>query len=80
MEIASGKRSLPFSTREKQGKSCHPNYHPPVMPDWNTVRPNMNMDFITDHTGPALFAAPLGKSNPRNEIIYLRICFMTLYL
>ncbi|PNF14012.1 Gamma-tubulin complex component 2 [Cryptotermes secundus] len=59
-EIALGKRTLPSSKRENQGKARHPNYHSPVMPNWNNVRPNMNLDFITDHSGPALFSAPLG--------------------
>lgn len=60
VELALGKRSLPFSKRENQGKVRHPNYHSPVMPDWNFVRPNMNLDFVTDHSGPASFVAPLG--------------------
>ena len=64
VEIALEKKSLPFSKKENQGKVRHPNYHSPVMPNWNTVRPNMNLDFVTDHSGPALFAAPLGKKKP----------------
>lgn len=58
------KKSLPFNKKENQGRVRHPNYHSPVMPNWNTVRPNMNLDFVTDHSGPALFAAPLGKKKP----------------
>jgi hypothetical protein len=65
VEIALRKRSLPFSKRENQGKTHHPNYQSPVMPNWNSVRPNMNLDFITGHSGPAAFSAPLGKNNPR---------------
>jgi hypothetical protein len=65
VEIALAKRNLPFSIRENKVKSRHPNYHLPVMPNWNSVRPNMNLDFITDHSGPALFSAPLGKNKHR---------------
>jgi len=64
LEIVLEKKSLPFNKKENQGKVRHPNYHSPVMPKWNSVRPNMNLDFVTDDSGPALFAAPLGKKKP----------------
>lgn len=64
MKIALEKKSSPFDKKENQGKVRHPNYQSPVMPNWNTVRPNMNLDFVTDRSGPALFAAPLGKKKP----------------
>jgi len=64
VEIALEKKSLPFNKKENQGKARHPNYHSPVMPKWNSVRRNMNMDFVTDDIGPALFAGPLGKKKP----------------
>jgi hypothetical protein len=64
VEIAEEKRSLPLNKIDTQGKAHHPNYQSPVMPNWNCVRPNMNLDFITHHSGPAPFAAPLGKKKP----------------
>lgn len=64
VEIDPEKKGSPFDKKENQGKARHPNYHSPVMPNWNTVRPNMNLDFVTDDSGPALFAAPLGKKKP----------------
>jgi gamma-tubulin complex component 2 len=60
VEIVLEKRSSPFNKKENQVKVRHPNYHSPVMPKWNSVRQNMNLDFVTDDSGPALFAAPLG--------------------
>ncbi|XP_021928970.1 gamma-tubulin complex component 2-like isoform X2 [Zootermopsis nevadensis] len=60
VEIAEEKRSLPLNKVETQEKARHPNYQSPVMPNWNSVRPNMNLDFVTHHSGPVPFAAPLG--------------------
>jgi hypothetical protein len=62
--MAQEKRSLPSNKIETQGKVRHPNYQSPVMPNWNCVRPNMNLDFITDHSGRTPFVAPLGKKKP----------------
>lgn len=61
VEIAEEKRSLPLNKIETLGKARHPNYQSPVMPNWNSLRPNMNLDFVTHHSGPAPFVASLGK-------------------
>ncbi|PSN40194.1 Gamma-tubulin complex component 2 [Blattella germanica] len=58
--IASGKKTLPFSKKECQRKSRHPNYHSPVMPDRTLARPNVNLDFATDQNVSGPWIATLG--------------------